>query len=193
MPLLSLFIPIADISIECCLRPMSCGSANLRDPRSLHDIRSGECPSRCMGTDQLVLRHQVGADMSVYLRVLLYLFVESHDVKEFLQTFVVVGDVSLVRSFVVILLQDRIGSLSINAHSVNVNLRTMSCLLLHYREGVMREARLVNAHHIRMPLTEIAREDKHVLYLLKNSLPLRSSFDVAKVKMVDVADIIWSE
>lgn len=131
--------------------------------------------------------------MSAYLRVLFYLLMESHDVKEFLQTFVVVGDVSLVRSFVVILLQYGIGCLPVNAHPINVNLRSMPCLLLNYREGVMREARLVNAHHIRMPLTEIAREDKHVLYLLKDSLPLRSPLDVAKVKMVDVADIIWSE
>lgn len=44
-----------------------------------------------------------------------------------------------------------------------------------------------------MPLTEIAREDKHVLYLLKDSLPLRSALDVAKIEMVDVADIIRSE
>ena len=44
-----------------------------------------------------------------------------------------------------------------------------------------------------MSLTEIARKDEHVLDLLEHSLPLRSALDVAKIEMVDVADIIRSE
>lgn len=131
--------------------------------------------------------------MSVNLSILLHFLMEAHYIQEFFDTFIIVRDVSFVRSLVVVLLQDRIGSLSINAHSVNVNLSTMTSLLLNDAESIVSETRLVNADHIGMSLTEIARENEHVLDLLEHSLPLRSAFDITEIKMVDVADIIRRE
>jgi hypothetical protein len=118
---------------------------------------------------------------------------EAHYIQEFFDTFIIVRDIAFVRSLVVALLQDSVSGLAINAHSVNVNLCTMTSLLLNDAEGIVSETRLVNADHIGMSLTEITRKDEHVLDLLEHSLPLRSALDVAKIEMVDVADIIRSE
>ena len=55
------------------------------------------------------------------------------------------------------------------------------------------KASLVDANHIGESLTEIARENEHISYLLQMFKILRSALDGRKVEVIDAAYIIWSE
>jgi hypothetical protein len=127
--------------------------------------------------DEFPLGDILDVNMTIDLCLLLYEFIETYVLEQFLEISVVVGDVGSERRLVVVLLKNPIGGIAVNAHPLYIYLGVCSCLLLKDSEDVAVKASLVDANHIGESLTEIAREYEHVSYLLQMSEILRPAFD----------------
>lgn len=120
-----------------------------------------------MAADKLPFRLVSDLYDSVDLGLPLYKFFETDMLKQFLEKLVVTRDVRGERRPVVILLQDGVGGVAVNAHPLDVHSRICACLLLKDSEDVSVKAGPVNADHIGEALAEVAGEDKHIPYLLQ--------------------------
>ena len=172
---------------------MSSCPANLRGLETANDVVCGKGSARGVTADELPLGDILDVNMTIDLCLLLYEFIETYVLEQFLEISIVVGDVGSERRLVVVLLKNPVGGIAVNAHSFDVYLGIGSSLLLKDSEEVAVKASLVDANHIRESLTEIARENEHISYLLKMLEILRSALDGRKVEVIDAAYIVWSE
>lgn len=167
--------------------------ANLRGLETTNDVVCGKGSARGVTADEFPLGDILDVNMTIDFCLLLYEFIETYVLEQFLEISVVVGDVGSERRLVVVLLKNPIGGIAVNAHPLYIYLGVCSCLLLKDSEDVAVKASLVDANHIGESLTEIAREYEHVSYLLQMSEILRSALDGRKVEVIDAAYIVWSE
>ena len=172
---------------------MSSCPANLRGLETANDVVCGKGSARGVTADELPLGDILDVNMTIDLCLLLYEFIETYVLEQFLEISIVVGDVGSERRLVVVLLKNPVGGIAVNAHSFDVYLGIGSSLLLKDSEEVAVKASLVDANHIGESLTEIARENEHISYLLQMSEILRSALDGREVEVIDAAYIVWSE
>ena len=159
---------------------MSSCPANLRGLETTDDVVSGKGSASGMTADEFPLGDILDVNITIDLCLLLYEFIETYVLEQFLEISVVVGDVGSERRLVVVLLKNPIGGIAVNAHPLYIYLGVCSCLLLKDSEDVAVKASL-------------ARENEHIPYLLQMSEILRSALDGQKVEVIDAAYIIWSE
>lgn len=144
---------------------MTSCSANFGGLETTDDIVGCECPSCRMAAYKLPFRLVSDLYDSVDLGLPLYKFFETDMLKQFLEKLVVTRDARGKRRLIVILLQDGVGGVAVNAHPLNVHSHICASLLLKDGEDVAVKAGSVNAGHIREALTEIAGEDEHISHL----------------------------
>lgn len=167
--------------------------ADLRGLETTNDVVCGKGSARCVTADEFPLGDILDVNMTIDLCLLFDKFIETYVLEQFLEVSVVVGDMCGKRSVIVVLLKNLVCGVAVNAHPFDVYLGVSSCLLLKDGEEVPIEASLVNANHVRESLTEIARENEHIPYLLQMSEILRSALDGREVEVIDAAYIVWSE
>ena len=146
---------------------MSSCPANFGGLETTDNIVGCECPSCRMAADKLPFRLVSDLYDSVDLGLPLYKFFETDMLKQFLEKLVVTGNARGKGRLIVILLQDGVGGVAVNAHPLNVHSHICASLLLKDSEDVSVKAGPVNAGHIREALTEVAGEDEHIPYLLQ--------------------------
>lgn len=156
---------------------MTSCSANLRGLETANDVVCGKGSARGVTADEFPLGDILDVNMTIDLCLLFNEFIETYILEQFLEISVVVGDVGSERRLVVVLFKNPVGCIAINTHPFDVYLGIGPSLLLKDSEEVPIEASLVNANHIGESLTEIARENEHIPYLLQMSEILRSAFD----------------
>ena len=153
---------------------MACSSTDFIGIVSAQKVDRGKSPSCCVRADKFPFRYEVDFNVAVNFCLALYFLREAYNLQQFLDAFVEVGNITFIRSFIVVLFKDGVCCLDVYAHSVKIDFCSGACLLLENRENIMAETRLVNPYHIRMALAEIARKHEHISYPLQSSFVLRA-------------------
>lgn len=172
---------------------MTSCSADFRGLETANDVVCGKGSARGVTADEFPLGDILDVNMTIDLCLLLYEFIETYVLEQFLEISVVARDVGGEWRLVVILLKNLISGVAINAHPLYIYLGVSSRLLLKDSEDVAVKASLVDANHIGESLTEIARENEHIPDLLQMSKILRSALDGRKIEVIDATYIVWSE
>lgn len=112
-----------------------------------------------------------------------------------MQVVVVVPDGPFVRSFTAIAVEDAVGGFRIDRIEVDIDRRTIARFLLGDRKDVAVEAGRPDPYHIRVPLVEVARKDKHipdaVHRLAKVGTP--ASIEAVDVEIGDAGHLVCGE
>lgn len=145
-----------------------------------------------MATDEFPFRDILHLDKAIYFGFSLNKVVESDILEQVFEIAVEAGYVGGEWGTVVVFLEDFIGGVRSRLMR-SMSTRSRMPVLLEDAEDIAVEARLVDAHHVRVSLAKIAGKNKHVSDALQVTEILRSSADSGEVEMIDMTHLVGRE